>query len=669
MQEIQNKAMQTYNKNMDFLKVHSPTLYEKLKLFDLALNLGEIKSTMELEYKDNSYFDIINLNDNSYFYGEDSLIYSEKIIKSTNSDLTENSFKTFKEFHFEEDVMNSANRFSALSSPFLYNASIIDYVNKNIPENRVCDQMFCYMVFGVGLGFHIEFLLKKLKPKLLYIIEPSLEVFRLSLFTTPYYSLVNKAMLIFSIAEDKDTFFSEFSEFFRKAYLYNHYLKFFLFSKNCELYLEGIQLSLSSQNHILFSYERKLYSFIQTTNYIKDDFNFINVKNKFNDDFFIDKTVLILAAGPSLYKNLEYIRKNQDRFIIVALLSMCSMLEKEGINPDIITNYDEGRDVFIKSINDIKQKNYFDDKILLLGSHVNKETINLLPKENIYFFQAVLEIKKDYGFLSAPSIGEMSYALSLTFNPKQIFLLGLDFAFDQDTGKSHSEGYFDSDQFQADKEASLEKFSFRKNVVKVKGNFRNIVETMAVYNISIKSLNGLTQQLNHDKKIEVFNLSDGAYFENVEPLYAKDFDFNSIKKMNKMNTCSEIKKSFNNYSSINLLSSDRKILEKELSSCKVLKNEIVGLFIEQKHSSVIKYHEAIDKFHNYLSSKNQDCLDLVKIIYDFNMFILPYIIYFLNMQELKNPKSHIKKLNKMFSVRLIKIIDLYIDQLEHLLKR
>lgn len=669
MQEVQNKAIKTYNTNMDFFKTHNPELYEQIKLFDLALNLEEIKSNLELEYKDNKYFDILDVNNSEYFYNENSIEYSKRIIKNTNNDLTISSFKSFMEYSFSQDIVEKSKLYSPLSSPLLYNSSIINYVDENSPKDRFCKDIYCYMIFGVGLGLHIPLIANKLKPKLLYIVEPSLETFRLSLFVTEYFKLNDNCRLIFSIAENKKIFYEKFASFFRQAYMYNHYLKFFLFSNNCNVYLESIQVALTSQPHMLFTYDRKLKSFMRTITYLKQNYKFFDVKENYQKSSLEDKPVLILAAGPSLHKNLNFIRENQGKFIIMALFSMCPMLEKEGIDPDIITNYDEARDVFINTYNEIKDKKYFDNKILLFGSHVNEELVSLLPKDNVYFFQAMSEIKKGYSFLSSPSIGEMTYALALIFNPKEIYLIGLDFAFDQDTGKSHSEGYFDSGQFEADKEASLEKFSFRKNVIKVKGNFREIVETMPVFNISIKAFNGLTKTFNKDNHIPVYNLSDGAYFENTTPINGKDVDVKSLVDINKSFISQYLKDFMKSHSSSSLDSYDTDILAKELESCKVLKEDLTQLLSNQKHSSVVKYHQSINQYNITLSLTKYECKDLIKILFDYNRYTLPYIIYLLNMKGLNNPKAHIKKLNKLFVEKVIKIIDLYSTQLEELLKK
>jgi hypothetical protein len=160
LEEIEQIAVNTYSKNLEFLEKHSPVLHKKLIVLENGLNEGLIPSRFELEYKENKYFDILNVEDNSLFYGRDSFEYSKEITKNINLDVTVNSFKTFYEYHYEDGVVDKVKDASIFSSAVFGNAPIADYVNNNVPSQKVFKQMFCYMVFGVGLGLHLPLIQK-----------------------------------------------------------------------------------------------------------------------------------------------------------------------------------------------------------------------------------------------------------------------------------------------------------------------------------------------------------------------------------------------------------------------------------------------------------------------------------------------------------------------------
>jgi hypothetical protein len=484
------------------------------------------------------------------------------------------------------------------------------------------------------------------------------------LFTISYEELAKKAQLIFFIGYDKDIFSLKFREFHDKAYLYNQYIKFFLFSKTSEIYFEGMQAMLSSQSHTMFSYDRQLNSLIQTAKYSQDEYNFMKVNERIIPKFGNDAPFLILAGGPSLKKNIEFIRKNQNKFIIVTIFSLCAFLEENGISPDIITNYDEQLKIFMDTYNKIQDKNYFNNKIMLFGSHVHPTLVNLLPKDNIYFFNAMFSVKKDTGILTGPSIGEMSYALGLIFAPKNMYLLGLDLAFDPLTGKSHFDGYNQESQFNADRKVSINEFSMRKNVMKVKGNLRDEVETMAVFNISIKQLDSFTRLYNPDNEIKIYNLSDGAYFKDIEPLIIESLDMSKYDDIDKINLGTEIKDVINTVSSNKFSEEDISFMEERFADAKRLKEVVNNLLVGLKHSSVEKYLVCLENLDSEFEKKDYKCDDLNIIALNYCRYNLPYIFYFLNLKNLDNPKAHIKKLNKKLNVQINKIIDAYIKMLE-----
>lgn len=663
LEEIQNIAVETYLNNINYLEKTNPVLHRKLLVLDEGINSELIIEKEQLELKDNEYFDIYNVENDSWFYGTNSSKYSEEITKKIDLDLTVNSFKTFYEFHYEDGVLEQVKKASITSSTVFGNAPVVDYINRNSPEKRVSKQMFCYMIFGVGLGFHIPLIQKSVNAKLYCIVEPNLEIFRLSLFTVSYEDLAKKGQLIFFVANDKETFTTRFREFHEKAYMYNQYIKFFLFSKNCEIYFEGIQSMLSSQSHNMFAYDRELMSLMRTSDYTHDNFNFFKVNERAELKQLNNLPLLVLAGGPSLKKNMEFIKENQDKFLIMSILSISPFLQEHGIEPDFITNYDES-EVFVDIYNKVADKTFFENKTFLFSSHIHPSLVSLIPKENIYFFNALFSMKKNYGMLTGPSIGEMTYGLGMILGFENIYILGLDLALDSKTGESHFEGYQGS-QFTVDRDASIEKFSFRKNVINTKGNLKDIVETTAVFSISIRQLDIFTKLYNPDKKLKAFNFSDGAYFEGVEPLRIEEFDFSKLERLDKKILSKDIKDSLNLISSNDFTQIDIEEIEISLLDAKLLKENIERILTGQKHSSIDNYLISLESLDDeIINHAKYKCHDVMKIMSNYFKHNLPYIFFFFSLKDLSNPKNHIKKVNKELLNQIIKIMDLYISLLE-----
>ena len=225
--DIGEKVISTYNKNMEYLKLNQKDLFDKLKLFEAGIEHGVIKEKYSLEYKDNKYFDVYDNDEESYLYNEDSENYSKKIVKKIDFKSKENSFRIFYDLGYDEDVANLSKNASIISHVAIGNAPITQYVNDNLPDEEILSKIYFYIVFGLGLGLHLNTIHEKVKSKLYFIIEPSLELFRLSLFTTDYESLSKKTLLVFSVSDTIDVFKNKLSNIFYITHLYNNYIKFF----------------------------------------------------------------------------------------------------------------------------------------------------------------------------------------------------------------------------------------------------------------------------------------------------------------------------------------------------------------------------------------------------------------------------------------------------------
>ncbi|MAC84960.1 MAG: hypothetical protein CL624_12585 [Arcobacter sp.] len=658
--DIEKKVLLTYENNLRYLKEKEKHLFDNIMLLEEAFNNKIKEERYLLEYKE-GYFDIYDRVKEDYIYNSDSEKYSEEIVNKFSFNSKENSFKTFYDFKYEDGLAEKVDEISILSDPLLNNAPVVDYVNKNLPEKEIIDNMPYLLIFGVGLGLHIPKLHNLVKAKLYMIIEPSLELFRLSLFLVDYVSLSKKSRLEFFISYSENKFYEEFRLFLQKAYLYSHYIKFFYFSKNCDYLFEPIQNILVSQSHNLFAYDRELKSLNRTYGYQKNNYNFLNISKYQNLSIFENKKILLLAAGPSLMKNIEFVKDNQKKFIVVAIWPILPLLRKNNITPDIVTTYDEETKKVIHIYNELEDTDFLNETIFLFSSHLYKEFVNKIPKKNIYMFNAIYPAKRHFGNIVAPAIGEITYQLLLKLGACNIYLLGLDMALNADTGKSHYDGYYeDKEQMNIDEDKDLNQFSFRKNKVTVKGNFRNEVDTLSVYHISIKQFNFYTKEAEKNNlDINIYNLSDGAYLENVEPLRVNVLKDKELQSFDKSDIFSQLKKQFDTISSDAFDDKDVEYNKKKVVDALKLKEKL-KMHMFSKYSEKSEFLKAIDLINGEIYSREYECDDLKLILSNYFKHNLHYIVYLFLLKSLNNPKRHMKKLLKNLNKQVNKIIDMYI---------
>lgn len=660
MNKIHENAISLYEKNIGYIEKVDRELYKRIKLFEEALNLKYISQIYFLEFKDN-YFDVYNNEENTWMYNKNSINYSCSITNDLNFDTKINTFKTFYDYQYDDEVLERVKNLNIESSAILGISNIVHYVNRNLPSKEIFNKIYNYIIFGVGLGIHIPMIHKEINAKIYNIIEPSLEVFRLSLFVTDYTEIAKKSELIFYIANNESEFYDKFSLNYMQTFFYNHYIKFFIFSNNCNSYINSIQTMLTSQGHYLYSYDRELMSLRRTFINAMKEYKFIDISKIREIEILSSLPVLILGAGPSLQNEIEFIKKQKDNFFIIAVYGTMPFLEKNNIKPDVVVQYDEGDIGVYDTILELNELSFFKDTFFLFSSHLDEKIYNSFNKENIHIFQAMFKAKERLGSLTSPSVGEISFVLSVLLGFRKIFMLGIDMSLDPKTGKSHYDGYISNEATKDKQELSNEVFSFRKNIISIKGNFLDEVKTLPMYMTSIRQLESHIKNLGNKVNLEIYNFSNGAFFKGTLPYKTQEYRI-SDSMTNKKTLYKSIKNYLDLLSTKKFNKNDIEIINNKLEDARRIKN-----FIEKfekikkidENQFKLKLHEIQENF-----CEGYTCYDLQKILNNYFSFVIHYIFYLFNLKNILNKRKHIRTLQILLSKQLLKIIDAYIESLE-----
>ncbi|EAJ3289558.1 motility associated factor glycosyltransferase family protein, partial [Campylobacter jejuni] len=168
-------------------------------------------------------------------------------------------------------------------------------------------------------------------------------------------------------------------------------------------------------------------------------------KNKFDN-------TIVVSAGPSLAKQLPLLKAYQDKAVIFCADGALSILEKEGIIPDYVTNLD-CRDLAVKFF---QNKENLKQSIIALECATHPNVARSLKAENCMI---VLRNKalyqrfnlNDFGYIDTGThVSHFSYTLALALGFKNIIMIGQDLAFDKE-GNSHSKGFSYGEQFSGEK--------------------------------------------------------------------------------------------------------------------------------------------------------------------------------------------------------------------------
>lgn len=653
---IEEQATQTYLDNISYFKEHQKELYEKIVALEVALDKGYHDSKYELEYKEEGYFDVKELTSGKYLYHDNSDEYAKLVAKSVDYRKVDNLFIVSPQFTFSKEALDILKKTGLNSNNAYATAPILSYIHSVIPPESTMKKIDKFIFFGVGLGVQVESVHQKIDADYYLLVEDDLELFRLSLFITNYKKMARSCDLTFSIFEDVTEAKSTMTSFVEDSFMHNHYLKFIHALHHSDAKIRVMHEIIAAQPHIIFPYHAYLNKYFRPLGYIKEGYSFLNLIQ--NKTLFGDKPVLVVAAGPSLQKNIQWLRKNQDKFIIMALTSTLRTLEKERIKPDIITHLDPFADFSLPHVENLTTKSFFEETVCFFAGQTPPEIMQMFKKENIFIYENGTFYKKGYGSIGAPCVGSMSYVLSLVLGAKDIYLLGLDLALDESTGSTHADTHAFAkvlDTSTVDK--MQEVFEFKNSIIKVKGNFSKEVMTTANFYHSISSIN---QNTIYNKKAtqNVYNLSNGAYFEDSIPMKIKELEMKNFKLLDKQGILSKINSS-NSLNEVEI-TSVMKMLQHAKKVRTILKKHKVS-----KHQSIDAYKYALLGLSLDITqdkSREAEQLNLVNLSY--MKYIYPYIFDMLNTKELKKPHVHIKKIDTLLIPKMIEIVEFFEERLE-----
>ncbi|HGK7356626.1 TPA: motility associated factor glycosyltransferase family protein [Campylobacter jejuni] len=367
--------------------------------------------------------------------------------------------KTCSRFNIDENL----NIYDKTHNVFMYEnlEEEINFFYQSILEKTHRYPFAC--IYGIGNALLIKNLSKHYKH--LFIFESEIELFILALSVIDLSEelcsgkiylvdieeeRVDIQLLILFDMKDISEYLSLYEMFVNNVY----YKKFYedIWHKADELCEKNIKVvirNLGSNSDLSFEcYSHLLQNIPSMLESIPFQRILSERKNKFEN-------AIVVSAGPSLAKQLPLLKAYQDKAVIFCADGALSMLEKEGIVPDYVTNLDF-TDLAMKFFQNKENKTSLN--ILSCATHPN--LVHFLDNKSVILRDDPLYQRfnlNDFGYIDTGThVSHFSYTLALALGFKNIIMIGQDLAFDEE-GNSHSKG-FDFG----------EKFSGEENIDKLK---------------------------------------------------------------------------------------------------------------------------------------------------------------------------------------------------------
>ncbi len=201
------------------------------------------------------------------------------------------------------------------------------------------------IVFGLGLGYHLELLLTlKAKNSRLLLVEPDLEIVKHSLKTMDWQGLLSRHDFFYCFGSDLNLLATVIGQTVDVITLDRvEWVELASETRLLQAYFSTARQKIDSEiKTLLYDFKTRLAEDAMVPrNILKNIRGLLNsrplkaLKNKF-----AGKPGVIVSAGPSLDRNILYLKKIRDRAVIICVDTALKPLLKRGIHPHFTVTAD-----------------------------------------------------------------------------------------------------------------------------------------------------------------------------------------------------------------------------------------------------------------------------------------------------------------------------------------
>ncbi len=200
----------------------------------------------------------------------------------------------------------------------------------------------CYVVDGFGLGYHIRTLMERLTGEAFIIVsEPSLAMIRTAMEHIDYSEMLKSGRILFINRPNREEIFEKLQQHSTKMMLgvvFTHTLQ-----QRDTAFHSQVHKTIAEYASFMRSHLVSLISNSYTTcrniawnlpTYVGTSSIHV-LKNRFKGH-----PAVVVSAGPSLGKNIKFLKKYRDQVVVIAVQTTLKPLLKQGIRPDFVTSLD-----------------------------------------------------------------------------------------------------------------------------------------------------------------------------------------------------------------------------------------------------------------------------------------------------------------------------------------
>ncbi|HEF2935816.1 TPA: motility associated factor glycosyltransferase family protein [Campylobacter jejuni] len=512
--------------------------------------------------------------------------------------------KTCSRFNMDENL----NIYDKTHNVFMYEnlEEELNFFYQSILEKTPRYPFIC--IYGIGNALLIKNLAKHYKH--LFVFESEIELFILALSTIDLSEELKTYQVILFDAAVKDVeihiamIFDQQSilehlslyEMFISSHYYLKYYETSILSLN-ELCIKTASVAIRNADITCFLPLLTHGQFLQNIPSMLESIPFQRILSQRKNQF---ENAIVVSAGPSLAKQLPLLKAYQEKAVIFCADGALSMLEKEGIVPDYVTNLDF-TDLAMKFFQNKENKTSLN--VLSCATHPN--VVHSLKAENCVIILRNKALYQrfnlnDFGYIDTGThVSHFSYTLALALGFKNIILIGQDLAFDE-KGNSHSQGFSYGEQFSGEKTVP----TLKTQAYAGKGEVLTHI-TWNDYRIKLEYLFAC-----NDQKAKFYNATEGGARIN----FTEELSFKECceKLLTKEKPKFELPKSLTKNRSDKLLAKFKEKIQKDQENAKRFLNDALALkqilenilskdfilpleFLEKVYQNIENFNHSLDE--------------------------------------------------------------------------
>lgn len=307
---------------------------------------------------------------------------------------------------------------------------------------------------GLGLGYHLDLFFKeyseRLKTEEIIVFEEDIKLFKLALELGDFRKIISHPNIHFFVGEDPEAAFPKL----RTKILINEKNRIVL--RSVKIIPVPVSISLGKGNEY---YPRALKTVKDAARQVmitagNDSFDcLVGLENMFAnlrhivsnpginllDGKFKARPGVLVAAGPSLNKNMHLLKELRDRALIISCDASFIPLMRHGIRPHLVTSLERtpGVDLFYSGVKDFEGICFVACPILMpevFSAFKGKKIIGYRQYSHFDW----LENEKG-SLIVGSSVANMAFKILETLGCDPIILIGQDLAYSED-GDTHVEG-------------------------------------------------------------------------------------------------------------------------------------------------------------------------------------------------------------------------------------